>query len=302
MKEERGFLSTLNIWWLACRPATLTLTVAPVLVGTAVAYAQGQVQWLVFLITLLGGLLIQIATNLANDLFDYEKGADTAMRVGPLRVTQAGLLTTAQMRKGLWTVLTMSLGAGVYLVWKGGMILAIGGILSLLSAVAYTAGPYPLAYHGLGDLFVMLCFGFFGVCGTVLVQCGLIPKLAYMASVPVGAMATSVLVVNHIRDRDEDAACNKRTLVVKWGTSFGQKEYQFLLGTAYGMVIWIGFSGLCSKGVWLPCLTFPYGWKLRRAVLNKPRQELNEVLKKTVQLSFFFSLLMAIGLLFPSLD
>ncbi|MEJ2541866.1 MAG: 1,4-dihydroxy-2-naphthoate octaprenyltransferase, partial [Gemmatimonadota bacterium] len=157
-------------WLLAIRPRTLPAAAAPVILGTAIAHHVGGLAWLPALAALAGALLIQIATNLANDYFDFVKGADTEDRVGPTRVTQAGLITPGAVRRGMILTLLAALAVGVYLVAVGGLPIVVIGLLSLVCAVAYTGGPWPLAYHGLGDLFVFVFFGLVAVASTVYVQ------------------------------------------------------------------------------------------------------------------------------------
>src|SRR6187551_3259317 len=195
---------SLLAWWIACRPKTLSAAAVPVAVGSAVAHKLGGFVWQPALAALVGALLLQIGSNFANDVFDFEKGADTQERLGPLRAVQAGLVSPRAMRRGIWVVFGLALLVGSYLTYLSGPAIIIIGLASIASAVLYTAGPYPLGYHGLGDLFVMIFFGFVAVCGTVFVQLGTVPVLAIWAAVPVGSLATAILVVNNVRDRDTD--------------------------------------------------------------------------------------------------
>ncbi len=177
-------------WVLASRPATLTAAVVPVMVGTAVSHALGDFNKGPAVAALLGSILIQIATNFANDVFDHEKGADTEERLGPTRAVQAGLLTPRAVRTGMLVTIALAVATGIYLTWSAGWPIVAIGVASILSGLAYTGGPYPLGYHGLGDVFVMAFFGFVAVCGTVFVETGAVPPLAILASIPVGAIAT----------------------------------------------------------------------------------------------------------------
>ena len=163
--QERA-ASGLRAWLLASRPATLTAALAPVLVGVAVAHAEQSFAWLPALAALLGAVAIQLGTNFANDVFDYEKGADTEERLGPTRAVQAGLLSAEQMRRGMYAAFGFAVVCGVYLTFIGGPVIIAIGLASIISGVLYTAGPYPLAYVGLGDVFVMVFFGFVAVMGT----------------------------------------------------------------------------------------------------------------------------------------
>ena len=187
-------------WLLAARPATLPAAVVPVAVGTACAAALGGARIGPALAALFGALCLQIAANFANDVFDYEKGADTDDRMGPLRAVQAGLIAPQAMRRGLLVAVLAATASGIYLTAHAGAAVVAIGICSIIAAVAYTGGPYPLGYHGLGDLFVLVFFGFVAVCGTVFVQLGSVPGLAWLCAVPVGALATAILVVNNVRD------------------------------------------------------------------------------------------------------
>ena len=196
--------NSIGAWLLASRPKTLSAAAAPVLVGTAAASARGQVQWGPALAALLGALLLQIGANFANDVFDFEKGADTAERLGPTRAVQAGLLSARSMRRGMWLVFTLALAIGVYLTTVSGPVILLIGCASIASAIAYTGGPYPLGYHGLGDVFVFIFFGLVAVCGTALVEIGHVPAVAVACALPVGALATAILVLNNLRDRVTD--------------------------------------------------------------------------------------------------
>jgi len=220
-------------WVIAARPPTLSAALVPVLVGTACAVAENGVRVGAAVAALTGALLLQIAANFANDVFDYEKGADTAERLGPVRAVQAGLLTPDAVRRGLYLVLGLALLVGVYLTAVAGPAVVAIGLASMAAAVAYTGGPYPLGYHGLGDVFVMLFFGFVAVLGTTFVELGRVTPLAVAASVPVGALATAILVVNNLRDIATDRVAGKRTLAVRWGERGALTEYALLLLTAY---------------------------------------------------------------------
>ncbi|MCP4445924.1 MAG: 1,4-dihydroxy-2-naphthoate polyprenyltransferase [Myxococcales bacterium] len=220
-------------WLLASRPATLSAAVVPVSIGSAVAHAlHGFALWPA-LAALFGAIWIQIGTNFANDVYDYKKGADTGERVGPTRAAQAGLLTPRQLFTGMFVAFGVAALCGLYLLLQSGWPIAVIGVASILSGIAYTGGPYPLGYNGLGDLFVMVFFGFVAVCGTVFVQIAVVPELAIWASIPVGALATAILVVNNIRDTDTDVLCGKRTLAVRFGRSAARLEFVVLIGSAF---------------------------------------------------------------------
>lgn len=286
-------------WLLAARPATLTAALVPVLVGTAVAHATLGVRAGPALAALFGAFMLQITSNFANDVFDHEKGADTSERLGPTRAVQAGLLTPAQMRAGMALTIALAFACGVYLTWVAGWIVVAIGIASILSAVAYTGGPYPLGYHGLGDLFVMIFFGFVAVCGTVYVQTGAVPALAWLAAIPVGAIATCVLVVNNVRDRETDVKAGKRTLAVRLGRRAGVIEYGALLALAYAVplaaVLWL------HRAPWalLPIVTLPIALRLTRTIATTEGRPLNDCLVGTAKLLLAWGVLFAVGLVIP---
>ena len=262
-------------WILAARPKTLPAAAAPVLVGSALALYRGGFALLPATAALLGALLIQIATNFANDYFDFVKGADTDERVGPTRVTQAGLISPGAVRNAMLVTLGAALLVGVYLVWIGGWPIVWIGLASLVCAVAYTGGPFPLGYHGLGDLFVFVFFGLIAVAGTVYVQMGVFPPEAWLAGAGVGAMSTAILVVNNLRDIDTDARAGKRTLAVRLGRAGTQMEYVWLWSVA-GLVPAVGISAygwpIWTVASWLGFgVAFP---AMRRVWLHREPAEL----------------------------
>lgn len=288
--------SQLGAWILASRPATLTAAIVPVLVGTACAYAIEAFRPLPALGALLGAIWIQIGTNFANDTFDYEKGADTEERIGPTRAVQAGLLSAAQMRRGMIVSFGVAALCGLYLMFVAGpWILAIG-VASVASGIAYTGGPYPLGYNGLGDLFVMIFFGFVAVCGTTFVQSLSVPPLALLASIPVGALATAILVVNNVRDRHTDVSAGKRTLVVRFGYRVGLAEYMLLLLASYATPLVLWALGDANAWILLPLASLPYAALNAGRMLRLDGKELNPVLGSTAKLLLVFGLLFAFGI------
>jgi 1,4-dihydroxy-2-naphthoate octaprenyltransferase len=286
-------------WVLAARPATLSVAVVPVMVGTAVAAATGGARPGPASAALFGALMLQITSNFANDVFDHEKGADTEERLGPTRAVQSGLLRPAQVKAGMVTTIVLALLAGLYLTAIAGWPVVAIGVASILAAVAYTGGPYPLGYHGLGDLFVMIFFGFVAVCGTVFVQTGTVPELAWLASVPVGAIATAVLVVNNVRDRETDVKAGKRTLAVRLGRSAGIAEYALLLAVAY--IAPIVAVVVLRRPPWtmLPWATLPVAVGLSRQVASTTGKALNACLASTAKLLLLYGVLFAAGLVVP---
>lgn len=289
--------STARVWLLATRPATLTAALAPVLVGAAAsAHAAGasRVRWSAVIAAALGATFIQIGTNLANDVFDFEKGADTAERLGPLRVTQAGLLTPRQVRAGMIASFVLATLAGLYLVSVAGWPIVAIGVASIASGVAYTGGPYPLGYNGLGDVFVFVFFGLVAVCGTALVALGDVPWTAWAAAVPVGALATAVLVVNNVRDHETDVKAGKRTLVVRRGRPFGVREYAALWSLALAVPVALAAS-LRAPWMLLPLLTLPAARRLSLAVSGTQGAALNPLLGATARMLLAHSALASLG-------
>jgi 1,4-dihydroxy-2-naphthoate octaprenyltransferase len=210
-----------NPWVLAARPKTLAAAVVPVLVGTALA---GFVHRPSFVFALLGALFIQIGTNLVNDALDFRKGADTHERLGPLRVTQAGLLTAEAVLRGAYVCFALAAVCGAPLIARGGWPIVVIGVTSIAAAYAYTGGPYPLAYHGLGELFVMIFFGLVATGGSYYVQRLTIGRDALLAGVACGALAIVLLAINNLRDIENDRASNKRTMAARFGRGFARVE------------------------------------------------------------------------------
>lgn len=287
---------SLRAWILASRPATLTAAIVPVLVGSAVAHAVGGFRVWSALAALVGAMLIQIATNFANDVFDHEKGADTEERLGPTRAAAAGLLTAKQLRGALVTTLASTLLPGMYLVWVGGWPIVVIGLASMLSGVAYTGGPYPLGYHGLGDVFVFVFFGLVAVCGTVFVQANTIPLLAWLAACAVGALATAILVVNNVRDRETDVKAGKRTLAVRLGKRGGIIEYLGLFVLAYAVPVLAVVLANVGPCVLLPLVSMPLAVRLVIALATKEGRPLNAVLGQTAMLLLVYGVLLSVGL------
>ncbi|MGB9751384.1 1,4-dihydroxy-2-naphthoate polyprenyltransferase [Roseiflexus castenholzii] len=286
----------LRAWVLAARPQTLPAAVAPVIVGSAAAFAAGSFRWLPFLAALAGALLIQIGTNLANDYFDFRKGADTAERLGPLRVTQAGLLTPATVRNGMIIAFGMAALIGIYLIVVGGWPILVIGVLSIAAGVLYTGGPWPLGYHGLGDLFTFIFFGVVAVTATAYLHVGAVPLLAWAASIPVAMLVTAIIVVNNLRDIVTDRAAGKRTLAVIIGARATRAEYAFLVIGAFLALPIFWLSGVTGPGVMLAWLAAPLAIAPLRTMLTGEGRALNPALKGTARLHLAFGLLLALGM------
>lgn len=284
-------------WLMAIRLPTLPAAVVPVLVGTATAVASGAFRLFPFLAALGAALLIQIGTNLANDYFDYVKGADTVHRLGPTRVTQSGLIAPEEVRRGMLIVFGVAALIGVYLVLMGGWPILIIGLLSILSGIIYTGGPWPIGYHGLGDLFVYIFFGLVAVVGTAYLHTGTFLTSALINALPIANLATAILVVNNLRDIVTDREAGKYTLAVLLGRRGTQIEYLVLVGGAYLLLLLSWLAGAASVWFWLPALTLPMAISLLQIVWTQEGPPLNAALKGTARLQMIFGILFAIGLL-----
>lgn len=292
---NQAALSKARIWLLAVRPKTLSASTVPVLVGTAFAYANREASVLPALAALLGAVLIQVGTNFINDYYDFKKGADTKERLGPTRVTQSGLLTPSAVLLGGLFCFGAAFLIGVYLVAVGGWPIALIGLLSLLCGYAYTGGPVPLGYLGLGDLLVFVFFGLVAVGGTYFVQAHRLPEPIWFAAAAVGSLATAILVVNNLRDVNTDAKAHKRTLAVRFGTRAARQEYAALLAIAYSAPVALWASGL-SGWLFLPWLSVPLAMQCLRLVLTQSGAALNPALGQTARLEVVFGILLSIGL------
>jgi len=285
-----------QIWLAASRPRTLPAAVAPVIVGSALAWHDGRFDPLAAMLCLGFALLVQIGTNFANDYYDFMKGADTAARVGPRRAVAAGLVAPAVMRRALAGVFAVAFLLGLTLVHWGGSWLILVGVASIISGIAYTGGPWPLAYHGLGDLFVFIFFGLVAVSATYFVQAGHVSTAALAVAVPVGLLAANILVVNNYRDVATDEAAGKRTLVVRFGRGFARVQFGVSLAVAFTMPLILWARGY-SPAVLLPMLLVPFA--VRHFGRLQPRQspgELIALLGDTGRLLFLYALLLGAGL------
>lgn len=288
--------SWLTPWIMASRPRTLPAAVAPVIVGAAVAFHDGIFRPWAVLAALFAALMLQIGANFANDLGDYRRGADLPGRVGPTRVTSAGLLSPAAVAAGMWAAFAAAALAGIYLIAAGGWPILIVGVLSIVAAIAYTAGPLPLGYFGLGDLAVFIFFGLVAVIGTYYVQARAVTWLVFLAALPMGALITAILVVNNLRDADTDRLAGKRTLAVLLGRRGARVEYILLVLVAYAtpFILWLGLD--LRATVLLPLVTLPLAARLIRTIRTVLGPALNLALAGTAQLAAWYAILFAIGL------
>lgn len=273
----------MNPWILAARPKTLSASVVPVLVGTALARS---IDWKIFLCALLGALLIQVGTNLVNDALDFKRGADTATRLGPLRVTQAGLLSSDAVLYGAYVCFFLAALCGIPLIIRAGWPLLAIGVASIIAAYAYTGGPYPLAYHGLGELFVLVFFGFVAVGGSYYVQRLQLDWKALVAGFAVGCLAVALLAINNLRDIGNDRASNKKTLAVRFGEMFGRMEIAICVAMAFVAATII---------TWVPLIALPLAIVLLRLVQHAKGAELNRCLALAGALQWAFGILFVIG-------
>jgi len=289
----------IKIWIMAIRPKTLWAAVVPVLVGFAMACEAGFIKPLLFITILLNAIAIQITTNLANDLFDFLKGADNALRTGPARVTQLGYVKTGQMIIALGISLLVSILLGIYLVITGGTPILIIGILSLIFAVLYTGGPFPLGYLGLGDLFVFVFFGPVALWGTYFLMVQDISNAVFISLMLIGCsigfLSAAILIVNNLRDIKEDELAGKKTLAVRFGALFSKIEYLIMIGL--GSVLPLANYMYTHKHKWSmsAALIFIPGLLLIRKVFNNTGAELNSVLASTAQLLLLFGFLFSLG-------
>jgi 1,4-dihydroxy-2-naphthoate octaprenyltransferase len=284
----------LRVWVLAARPRTLTAAIVPVFVGTAVAAANGGMRLFPALAALFAAMCIQIGTNFANDYHDFQRGADTHDRVGPRRVTQSGLVPPRTVRAAALYTFGLAFVVGIYLAVVGGWPILVTGLASIAAGWAYTGGPWPFGYHGLGDLFVFVFFGLVATVGTTYVQLLAVPAAAWIAAVPVGALATAILAVNNLRDIATDARAGKRTLAVRIGASATRTEYVVLLVAAFAAPLVL--CTMARPWVLLPLAALPLALKPLRLVFRGRGAELNAALGATARLQLVYGLLLAAGL------
>ena len=281
---------------MACRPRTLTAAVAPVAAGTGLAHMHGGFALLPALAALAGAMLIQVGTNLANDYYDYQKGGDDVGRPGPVRVTQAGLIEGRDVLRGALLAFALAAGAGVYLAAVAGWPVVAIGVAGIVSGIAYTGGPWPLGYHGLGDVFVFVFFGLVAVAGTCYVQVLEFRPDALTAGVALGAASTAILVVNNLRDMETDARAGKRTLAVRMGSGWTKAQYVFLLGLTAAVPL--GGMGLHGWSPWVLLSLFALpavAGSLRLVFAYREPAALNRSLAGTARFVGIFGVLLGIG-------
>jgi 1,4-dihydroxy-2-naphthoate octaprenyltransferase len=299
-------------WLVAARPQTLPAGAAPVVVGVGLAVADGVFAPVPAVAALVGALLIQVGTNFANDYYDAMKGADTDAQEGFTRVTADGLIEPAAVRRAVAASFGLAVLVGLYLVYVGGLAVVVVGLASIAAGILYTGGPYPYGYYGLGDLFVFVFFGLVAVAGTYYVQAaarladplavglpsGTVTVEALVAGAGVGALATCILVVNNVRDRETDAAAGKRTLAVLLGYRLSRVEFLSLLAIAYGVPV--ALVPAHGPLVLAPVVTLPLAALVARTVLTRTDGEaLNPALERTGQMLALYAAVFALALVGP---
>ena len=285
----------IRAWILAARPKTLSAAIVPVMMGAALAaHEPPAIPWRYFWCALVGAVLIQIATNFINDALDFKKGADTGERIGPLRVTQAGLLSAEAVMRAAAICLFLAALCGIPLIYRGGWPLLIVGLLSMAMAYGYTGGPYPLAYHGLGELFVILFFGFIAAGGTFYVLSLQLTRSALLAGFAAGCLATVLIVINNLRDVESDRKSAKKTLAVRFGPSFARSEIVFFALAPFAAVAVMAWM----RTQWwllLVCVALPLAIVVIARVLRSQGIELNRCLAIAGGLQWAFGILFVIG-------
>jgi 1,4-dihydroxy-2-naphthoate octaprenyltransferase len=291
-------MSGLRIWLMASRPRTLPAAVAPVLVGTALAGFQHVFHPLRFIAALLGALFIQVGTNLSNDYSDARRGADAEDRLGPVRVTAGGLVPPRQVLIATYVSFGLAVLAGIYLIAVAGWVLLVIGAASILAGVAYTGGPKPYGYEGLGEVFVFLFFGIVAVTGSFYVQTEHLRWEAFALAVPVGLLAAGILVVNNVRDIDSDRRAGKRTLAVKLGRRRTRVMFAVIVYLAFLLTPVTWLFGPTTAWLLLPWLTLPLAAGLVRVVHSRTDgPSLNGALAQSGMLQLTFCMLLSAGLL-----
>ena len=289
----------IRAWVLAGRPKTLPAAVMPVVIGTALALHDSMFRAGPAVAALICALLIQIGTNYANDLMDFKAGKDTPDRTGPTRAAASGWLTESQMMWGTVIVFVLTIPLGLYLIAAAGWPVLVIGLASIAAGVAYTGGPYPLAYHGLGDVFVFLFFGLVATVGTYYVQAEQITGLSLLVALPAGGLVTNILVINNYRDIPTDRQTGKHTLAVMLGESGTRIEFIILALVSYAIPLILLLTHQFSLPILLPWLSAPVAVGIIRQLYTGMRgQALNKTLAQTARLSLIFGLLFSAGLLF----
>lgn len=298
MAAERAVgahMSAWRVWWTAIRPRTLSMAATPVVLGAALAWADGAAPlWSVFVATLLCALLIQIGTNLHNDVADFERGADRADRIGPLRVTAAGWATPRSVHRAAGLSFGLALLLGLGLVWQGGWPILAIGVTSLMAGWAYSGGKHPISHSALGELFVLVFFGLLAVTGSHWLQSGALALSAWLGGAVVGLPAAAVLLVNNYRDREADLRHGRRTLAARLGDAGARSVFASLVILPFALAA--GLAWLAHTGALLALLALPYALKLIPQLrCQATGAQLNALLGATAKLGLLLGLLLSIG-------
>lgn len=292
-----GPRSPVHIWLMAARLRTLPASIAPVFVGTSLAVGAGHFKVLAFLAALLGAVFIQVGTNLSNDYSDARRGADTEERLGPVRVTAGGLVPPSQVLLATWITFGLAVLCGAYLVAVAGWELIAVGAASILAGILYTGGPRPYGYEGLGEVFVFLFFGLVAVTGSYFVQVQQLPWQAFACSIPVGLLASAILVVNNVRDLDTDRRAGKKTLAVRLGRERTRHLYVGMVALAFAGPPLLWLAGGLTPWLLLCLLAVPVAIPVTRVVKTRvDGPSLNGALAKTGALQLLFCLLFCVGM------
>ena len=284
-------------WILACRPKTLLAAVVPVMVGSALAVSQNQFIFIYSLLALLCSILIQVGTNFTNDLYDHLKGADSKNRKGPERALSSGLITSLQMKIAIVIVFGLAFALGMFLVYSVGIVILVIGVLSIIAGLAYTAGPYPLAYNGLGDIFVFVFFGIIGTAGTYYLHLKEFTFLSLLISLPVGVLITNILVINNYRDMDEDREANKNTLVVTLGKRFARIQIIISITLSYLILFFLYLQYNFNYWIFLPLSTIPVAYIQIKMLYRLNGMQLNKTLELSAKYAALFGLLFSFGII-----
>ena len=284
-------------WLIAIRIKTLPAATSPVILGTALAFHDGDSNSFILFMTLLAAVFIQIGANFANDVYDFQKGTDRDDRLGPKRATQSGLITPEEMKTAMWRIFALAIFVGFYLAWVGGWPIVFIGLASIAAGIAYTGGPYPLGYHGWGDAFVFIFFGLIAVPGTYYLQTGFITNNSLWLGVALGMLSTAILVVNNIRDMGTDIVTGKKTLAVRLGKSFSQIEFSILVIFPFIIPLCMWWNTKDNMSLFITLFALPIAVHLIIQLISKSGKELNNVLAGTARFLSIFTLLLSVGLI-----
>jgi len=299
LKNSPGFHDNpeMKNWFLAARPKTLPAAISPVILGSALAYHDGYFHFFICAMTLLAAVLIQVGTNFANDVYDFQKGSDREDRLGPTRATQSGLISPEKMKKAMWLIFALSICVGLYLAFIGGWPIVIIGLSSIAAGIAYTGGPFPLGYHGFGDVFVFIFFGLIAVPGTYFLQSGTVNALSLYMGTAMGMLSTAILVVNNLRDLDTDKLSGKKTLAVQFGKTFSKIQYNTLILIPFLLPLYVWWNVENKLSLLITLFALPIALHLIKQVYSLTGSDLNLVLARTACFMFIFTLLFSTGLI-----